>query len=410
MRRGEISQPHLFSSGFHLFNFPSNKPHELHPILAAMNTPISTRPVARYCQTRYFQLIALLVCFVVLLAIINAVTPAPKLPTFIAENTSKFSHPFTSKQKPTSDMMPLDEAEHYCLTRRWKPYPKRDQKRKVFDLFMINTELDWMEIRMGELAEQVDYFVVLEAETDFTNRPKPLLVQENMAQFSQFQDKIIHHILNVTTNPYKDPWDREHFTRNAMMEQVFPTLKGDQAVNEGDVVIVSDVDEIPRADIVQALRNCDFPRRITLRTLYYRYSFQWLLREPQWIHPQATFYVGPDTIKPDDLRLGKVDDEVFNAGWHCSSCLARLDDMVNKVTSFSHQEFNTPEFTNSSKILQRVRDGLDPYNRTGKTYDRIDNNPDVPVYLLKHPDQFAYLLDRDPPDANFKDLKGSSSR
>lgn len=363
--------------------------------------------MARYFQTRtrYLPLLALLVCLVVLLPITKSVTPAQKLPTFITEKTYKLTLPFTSKQKPTPDMMPLDEADHYCLTRRMKPYPRRDRKRKVFDLFMINTELDWMEIRMGELAEQVDYFVVLEAEADFTNRPKPLLVQENLAQFSQFKDKIIHHILNVTNDPYKGPWDREHFTRNAMMDQVFPTLKGDQAVNEGDVVIVSDVDEIPRADVVKALRNCDFPRRITLRTFYYRYSFQWLLREPQWIHPQATYYTGPDTIKPEDLRMGKVDGEIFNAGWHCSSCLARLDDMVNKVTSFSHQEFNTPEFTNSSKILQRVRDGLDPYNRTGKIYDRIDNNPDVPTYLLKNSEQFAYLLDRDPPDANFKDLK-----
>lgn len=373
-------------------------------------TTISTKPIAKYLQSRYSQLIALLVCFVVLLAITSSVTPSQKLPNLITENVSKLSYPFTSKHKPTPDMMPLHEAEHYCLTRRMKPYPKRDEKRKVFDLFMINTELDWMEIRMGELAEQVDYFVVLEAETDFTNRPKPLLVKENLAHFVRFQDKIIHHILNVTTNPYKDPWDREHFTRNAMMEQVFPILKGDQIVNEGDVIIVSDVDEIPRADVVKALRNCDFPRRITLRTMYYRYSFQWLLREPQWIHPQATFYAGPDTIKPEDLRMGKVDGEIFNAGWHCSSCLASLDDMVNKVTSFSHQEFNTPEFTNSSRILQRVRDGLDPYNRTGKIYDRIDNNPDVPAYLLKHPEKFAYLLDRDPPDANFKDLsKGSGS-
>lgn len=364
--------------------------------------------MATYIQTKYFQqFITLLVCFIVLLGITNLLMPAQRrlLPTF-SSNQKKAS----SDMMMMMMMMPQDEAEHFCLTRRWKAYPKRDEKRKVFDLFMVNTELDWMEIRIRELANQVDYFVVLEAETDFTNRPKALLVQENLSRFSQFKDKIIHHILNVTSNPYKDPWDREHFTRNAMMEQVFPTLKEDQAVKEGDVIIVSDVDEIPRADVVKALRNCDFPRRITLRTSYYRYSFQWLLREPQWIHPQATFYAGPDkTIKPEDLRMGNVDGEVMNAGWHCSSCLANLDDMVNKVTSFSHQEFNTPDFTDPDKILQRVREGLDPYNRTGKIYDRIDNNPDVPTYLLENPDQYAYLLDRDPPHANFKDLKERSN-
>ena len=218
---------------------------------------------------------------------------------------------------------------------------------------------------------------------------------------------MIHHVLNVTGVSFSDAWAREHYSRNAMMDQVFPTLVGDQNVNLGDVIIVSDVDEIPRADTVKALRNCQFPRRLTLRTDYYRYSFQWRLREDQHTHPQATFYNGTDTIRPESLRMGKADSEIFNAGWHCSSCLASLQDMVNKITSFSHNEFNKPEFTDRAKILQRVRQGRDPYNRTTKTYDRIDRNPDVPQYILDHRDHFAYLLDRDPPTANFKDVEDS---
>ncbi len=357
----------------------------------------STRPTARYLQT-----VAFLVCLIVLLIITTFIARPESLP-FNGENNIKLPHPFTSKAKPAPDLLPLAEAEHYCGTHRWEPYPTRDRKRKVYDLFMINTEVDWLEIRMGELADQVDYFIILESNLDFKDRPKPLHVQENWARFSKFHDKMIHHVLNVTGVPFRDAWDREHFSRDAMMEQVFPTLEGDRTVNLGDVIVVSDVDEIPRADVITALRNCEFPRRLTLRTDYYRYSFQWLLRETQWMHPQVTFYSGQDTIKPEDLRMGKADGEIYNAGWHCSSCLASLDDMVNKVTSFSHSEFNTPETTDRANILQRVRQGLDPYNRTEKIYDRIDRNPDIPRYLLKHQDQFAYLVDRDPPNANFQD-------
>jgi len=75
-------------------------------------------------------------------------------------------------------------------------------------------------------------------------------------------------VLNVTDVEFKDAWDREHFSRNAMMDQVFPTLSGPSEVNTGDVILVSDVDEIPRADVINALRNRMFPQRLTLRTDY----------------------------------------------------------------------------------------------------------------------------------------------
>ena len=306
----------------------------------------------------------------------------------------------------TPDMLPLEEAKQYCQTRRWEPFPDRDKKRKVYDLFMINTELEWMEVRIGELASEVDYFVVLESKVDFKDRPKPLYVQENWHRFAKWHHQIIHHVLNTTDNPMgkkSDPWGREHFSRNAMLTQVFPTLSGPAQPHMGDVIVVSDVDEIPRPEIIKSLRNCQFPRRLTLRTTYYRYSFQWLLREEEWIHPQATYWKGNETVRPEALRMGKKDGEVLHAGWHCSSCLSTFKEMAKKIDSFSHNELNRPEFKNPKNMLKRVREGRDPYERPAKTYDRIDNNRDIPQYIVKHPKEFAYLLDRDPPSANFKD-------
>lgn len=355
-----------------------------------------TRPAVKY------GLCALLIAIIYLS--VTSLSSASH-PITLASKTLKSIPSFKPKENGTPALLPLEEATDYCAMRRWKPYPKRDQKRKVYDLFMINTEVDWMEIRLGELAPEVDYFVVLESAVDFKNRPKPLYVQENWSRFSPFHHKIIHHVLNVTGQHFNDAWAREHFSRNAMMDQVFPTLTGDQEVQLGDVILVSDVDEIPRAEIIKSLRNCDFPRRLGLRTVYYRYSFQWTLREEQWHHPQVTYYDGANTVRPESLRMGKVDSELWNAGWHCSSCLGSLKDMVNKVTSFSHSELNKPDFRDPAQILQRVRLGHDPYNRTAKIYDRIDSNPDVPRYLLQHPDKFAYLINRDLPSANFRDYE-----
>lgn len=102
----------------------------------------------------------------------------------------------------------------------------------------------------------------------------------------------------------------------------------------------------------------------------------------------------------------KPDAELYNAAWHCSSCLSSLDAMVNKITSFSHKGWNQPFYTQKGRLLQLVRQGLDLFDREGEFYDRIDHNPDVPDYLKREDmrQKFAYMLDRDPPNGNFADV------
>ena len=87
-------------------------------------------------------------------------------------------------------------------------------------------------------------------------------------------------------------------------------------------------------------------------------------------------------------------------------CLPSLADLVNKLESFSHKEFNKPEFTDRSKILKRVRSGVDLFDRRDKIYDRVDNNYNMPSYILqpKNKEQYAYIFNRDPVSGNFKDF------
>ncbi|KAI4207692.1 MAG: hypothetical protein LQ348_000486 [Seirophora lacunosa] len=318
------------------------------------------------------------------------------------------SDPQEERPSPNG-FMSMEKARDYCQTRRWDPYPYRNRRRKIYDLFIINSELDWLEIRMGELQDEVDYFVILEAETTFTDVEKPLHVQDNWARFAPFHSKMIYHVLNRTGVEFDGTWAREAFTRNAMFDQVIPFLDEEKAAGQGDVILVSDVDEIPRPDTIKALRNCNFPRKLTLRSHFYYYGFQWLHRGEQWPHPQATFFEGPDhTVKPQELR-NTIDPngDLWNAAWHCSYCFGRLQDLVDKVQAFSHTEFNQPRFTDRSKILQRVRHGIDMFERDNEKFDRIDTNKDVPQYLLDNKDRFGYTINRDPPGGNFEDFEKS---
>jgi beta-1,4-mannosyl-glycoprotein beta-1,4-N-acetylglucosaminyltransferase len=316
--------------------------------------------------------------------------------------------------------IPLPEAEKYCQAHKWKVYPQRSRRRKVYDLFMINTELDWLEIRLNELKEQVDYFVILESASTFTGLTKPLYLKENWERFSDFHDQIIYRELNDTGFYSTITWDHEDLQRNAMFDQVFPNLSGEQQAILGDVIIVSDIDELPRPATLQVLRNCQYPRRLTLRSRFHYYSLQWLHRGEEWAHPQATIYEGDKTIRPANLRNGeggniiqmKLDKaDLWNAAWHCTFCFATLEEMINKMSSFSHTGLNQPEFRDFAGIVARVRNGLDLFDRKDQYYDRVEVSGDIPEYMKAHKERFSYILDRDPLNANFKDyeMMGTSS-
>ena len=335
----------------------------------------------------------------------------------IAEPSDAAGSSSADSSKPNDNgYLPYSEAKELCATRKWKPWKHTRWRRKIYDLVLVSTELDWLSIRLGELSKEVDYFIIAESPYTFTNFPKPLHVDQNISLFDAYKDKIIHHVINHDKDPSmktQQTFDREKFDRNAMYDQVLPYLTGEQAPRRGDVILVSDVDEVPRPSTLRQLRNCDYPDKLTLLSDFYYYSFQWKHRGRQWPHPQATYYKSPsNTITPENLRRGLVgrSTKIDNAAWHCSSCFSTIRDMVTKIQGFSHTKFNKPEYTNRSEILRRVRYGIDLFDRDEEVYERVDGNEDVPRYLLEHKKEFAYMMDRDPESGNFLDWRKEDAK
>ncbi|KAF2488182.1 glycosyltransferase family 17-domain-containing protein [Neohortaea acidophila] len=301
--------------------------------------------------------------------------------------------------------------------------------RKVFDLVLFSTELDWLEIRLHTHAPYVDYFVIVESPTTFTNRPKPLHLKENWARYKQFHHQIIYRVVEDPIVSARH-WDHEDYLRNALLHEVFPSLEGSQQeAQKHDVLIVSDMDELLRPDALLLVRHCAIPKRLTLRSHFYYYSFQWLHRGEQWAHPQAsTFGVSVEnTLPPNDLRQNLLGPglplfaawsrwwesaNLWNAGWHCSSCFASIQEVHTKMDSFSHQLWNTPANRDVKTMVQRVRSGMDLFARPDELYDRVTDNKDVPQYVLnasEHEGRFGYLLNRDGEDAGFIDWAVNSA-
>ncbi|KAM3077442.1 hypothetical protein ACMFMG_006785 [Clarireedia jacksonii] len=301
-----------------------------------------------------------------------------------------------------------------CAAHGWRAYKQLpDKPRKVYDLFMLNDELDWLEIRLNTLSDHVDYFVIVESNITFTARPKPLHFPDNQSRFSQFSSKIIYHLLENPPLKSHRTWDYEDHQRNAMFTQVIPQLNGAQTANMGDVLLISDVDEIPRPETLDLLRSCKFNKRLTLRSRFYYYGFEFLHKGPEWAHPQATTYAGPSkTILPADLRNGEAgwkllsyfeQADLANASWHCSSCFPTVAEMLNKMASFSHTNWNKEAFRDEERMVDRVRKGLDLWDRKSEKYEILVGNKDVPPWVAENKERFGYLLDRQGEDAGFVD-------
>ncbi|KAM0467210.1 hypothetical protein ACHAP7_012173 [Fusarium lateritium] len=137
-------------------------------------------------------------------------------------------------------------------------------------MLMVNTEMDFLEIRLNALYDYVDYFIIVESSRSFQGNKKPTVLKEHWNRFRRYHDKMIYHelVFPATFNPHR-AWDYEDLQRDAPFDQVLLSLEGQRAPNNKDVLIVADMDEIPRPRSLLVLRYCDFPRRLTLASNSY---------------------------------------------------------------------------------------------------------------------------------------------
>lgn len=111
----------------------------------------------------------------------------------------------------------------------------------IWDCFPFFNELDLLECRLTELDPVVDRFVLAEADKTHQGDPKPYYFLENRERFAPWEDKIIHVTISLTAD---SNWGRENEQRKAISQG----LKGMQ---DGDIFLLSDVDEIPFPSVIK---------------------------------------------------------------------------------------------------------------------------------------------------------------
>jgi len=119
---------------------------------------------------------------------------------------------------------------------------------KIYDCFTFFNEFDLLELRLRELYDHVDYFVVVEGNRTFQNQEKPFYYDSMKYRYAQWQDKIIRvRLMDMPEDT--DPWGRERHQRDGILQG----LSAD--TEDNDIIMISDVDEIPRVETIQKLRS-----------------------------------------------------------------------------------------------------------------------------------------------------------
>jgi hypothetical protein len=207
----------------------------------------------------------------------------------------------------------------------------------VIDAFPFHDELDILECRLYELERAVDWFVIVEADVTHQDRPKPWYLAENADRFKPWADKIVNVQASElpTAKDNADPWAREHAQREHIATGL--SIIG---VGANDIVLQSDVDEIPRA--LQA-RNVRPQGLLAFEQRLHCFAVDWLHPEP-W---RGTVAGTGTSIKALGLMpFGRMRDSrnvapcppaLRNAGWHLS-WLGGRDRALHKLGAFCHPE------------------------------------------------------------------------
>jgi beta-1,4-mannosyl-glycoprotein beta-1,4-N-acetylglucosaminyltransferase len=257
---------------------------------------------------------------------------------------------------------------------------------KIFDAFPFFNELELLEIRLEELYNDVDYFIICESTKTHQNKPKKLYYLENKEKFKKFQDKIIHHVFDPQEYPYQ--WYIENEQRK---ELKIPISK---LISENDYVLLSDADEIIDKKIVKEIRRnpLEFQRPKTC-IMQMSYNFINTVVKSPWHHAgwRGTVIVPANYFLKNNLHYWREQkdelERVENAGWHFSF-LGGTERIKIKIESYGHAEFNNEAYTNIENIENRIKNLLDPLGRNYFVIEKETNFDKFPESSLKFKNLF----------------------
>ena len=213
----------------------------------------------------------------------------------------------------------------------------------VVDAVLANDELDFVRFRISYLAELVDVFYIGESEVTFSGHPKALFFKPMLNQLKQSGAKV--EVVNIKVPDQLiatgERWSVETYARNFLLEYVCEN-------HRDDIVLFSDVDEIPSKEQVRtlielgdSLRIRSVPTQVCLR------KANWIEYWPnQWKGKWGNGLLGKYWVPR--IRRGKYPFVGGEPGVHLSYVGMDSSDVRKKYRSFSHGELDREELSSES--------------------------------------------------------------
>ena len=295
---------------------------------------------------------------------------------------------------------------------------------KIFDCFMYFDEEVVLDVRLNTLNEFVDYFVIVESK--FTHKGDPRDLKFNHKKFGKFKNKIIYIVYEqepkgieiVNSNDSENEKSRKYIFNAIYREngQRNHIEKGLEHAKQNDIILISDVDEIPN------LLNISFDKineKIILfkqDMFYYKFNLYlpdliWTgtkgcrkkyLINPQWLRNvkdrKYPFYRIDTIFSKNKYKSIKY---INDGGWHFTN-IKTAKEIEHKLRSYlHHREFDERPLSveEIDKIIENKQAIYDL--KVDKTSNKIGNGnklvkfeiDKLPNYIQANKDNLKKWID-----------------
>ena len=283
----------------------------------------------------------------------------------------------------------------------------------IIDAFIFNNETDILEARLNYLNTHVDYFVIVESNNTFTGINKKLILKDFIEKkFKHLKSKIL-----IFENKIKISCEADLlFANKKILKENSPSLNrvlkmGEQAIskkeialnetfqreliniainqfikNKNAIIIVSDVDEIPKINFLKKLNSLKEDQVYYADMKQFVYSTNFQLME-KWIGcvgfrksliNKYSIYYFRFMLKHENKYLipYKI---IRNAGWHLTS-FGSIEMIRGKLSSWGHWELNT--IVNRIFLSYRIKRCFDIFGRNKKIL-YLSKKTDLPISISK---------------------------
>ncbi len=257
----------------------------------------------------------------------------------------------------------------------------------IFDCFQYFNEEHIAELRFHILDNFVDHFIIVESTVNHQGKSKKL--NFNINNFKKFKKKIKYIVVDDTPDNIKKPHKGgeslvEQHQRNSLM-------RGLKDANDDDLIILSDVDEIPDLSKLKFFNKKNyavfaqkmFMYKLNLLNLSEnnwhgsKICLKKKLISPQWLRNlKFKNYPFWRIDKPRNLQI------IQNGGWHFAY-LQNSENISNKIKSFAHGEFVKDHLIDQKKIQNKIEKGEDIFER-GYKIEKVELDDTFPEYILQN--------------------------